>query len=405
MPGRAACTIAAKNHLAFARVVAQSFRTVHPDVPFFTLVADEIDGYIEPDAEPFTIVRLADLEIPALERFRFHYPQQPLSYAATPYLLAHLLDRGFDRVIFFKQESLILGDHTPVFDLLGHHTAVVTPHLLAPLDGTDRVARELNILLSGTFNIGMLGVSRCDEARRLLAWWQDRVYTHCRHAVDQGMHYEQRWMDLAPVLFDGVHILRDTRFNVGHWNLPERAIDVRNGTVLVDGQPCRLFRFSGYDVDFPERPTRYNTRLDWNRLGPARDVFTRFAKALDAAGHGTTRHWPYAYGTFDNGVPVPDIARWHYFTLGDEALRFGDPLSTRSPESFFAWLNGPADEGLAGTPLVSRFWHAIYRQRPDLQQAFPDVFDAHRAAFDSWTRTSGIAEYRVDGRFLPGAVS
>ena len=86
-----AATIAAKRHLSLARVLANSFREHHPEIPFFVLLADEVDGRFDPSKEPFQILHLGDLAIPDPARFRFHYRQQELTYAATPYLLAHLL--------------------------------------------------------------------------------------------------------------------------------------------------------------------------------------------------------------------------------------------------------------------------------------------------------------------------
>jgi len=66
-----ATTIAAENYLSFARVVADSFRRHHPDIPFYALLTDEVNGYFEPSAEPVHLVRLADIAIPDLHRFRF----------------------------------------------------------------------------------------------------------------------------------------------------------------------------------------------------------------------------------------------------------------------------------------------------------------------------------------------
>lgn len=54
-------------------------------------------------------MHLGDLAIPNLPRLCFQYRQQELTYAATPYLLAHLLERGFAGACFFKQESLVLN--------------------------------------------------------------------------------------------------------------------------------------------------------------------------------------------------------------------------------------------------------------------------------------------------------
>lgn len=399
-PTLAAGTIVAKSYLAFARVLAQSFHRLHPTVPFFVLLADEEDGYFEPSREPFPLLHLSDLDIPHLERFRFHYPQQPLSYASTPYLLAYLLKRGFSRVVFIKQESLVLGDLSPVFDRLEKASIVLTPHLVAPLAGADRIPRELNILLSGIFNVGLLGVADTDTARQFLAWWQDRVHTHCRHAVADGMHYEQRWLDLVPALFEHVDIVRDTAYNVGHWNLPERAVHVHEDRVHVDGEPCRLFRFSGYSPDDPSSMTRYSHRLTRENVGPAGIVFDRFRIALEDAGYHDTKGWPYAYGSFDNGVPIPDVARSLYLELGDVVERFGDPFRSAARHSFFSWLNESVEDQQSESQKVTRLWQAVYRSRPDLQRAFPDILGADRNAFLDWTAQSGVREHAVSDRFV-----
>jgi len=69
----AGATVAAKSSLSLARVLADSFRRYHPETPFFVLLSDEVDGHFDPASEPFQILRLADLGIPELARFRFHY--------------------------------------------------------------------------------------------------------------------------------------------------------------------------------------------------------------------------------------------------------------------------------------------------------------------------------------------
>jgi hypothetical protein len=382
-------------------VLARSFLEHHPGIPFHVLLADEVDGWFDPGAEPFALIPLSALDVPQLERLRFRYAQQPLSYAATPFLLAHLLGHGVDRVLFFKQESLVLGDHSEAIDRLARHPLVLTPHLLAPLDGPDGPARELNILQSGVFNVGLLGVAGGETTRQFLRWWQDRVSTHCAHAIADGLHYEQRWLDLVPAFFPAAHVLRDPAFNVAHWNLPDRRVEVRGGRVLADGRPCRLFRFSGYDPDAADRPTRYSTRLTWENVGPARFVFERYRRALDAEGYQLTRRWPYAYGAFDNGVPIPDFVRHLYRQEGDGVARFGDPRCTSTRNSYYDWLNEP----VAGTSgAVTRLWQAVYDSRSDVRRAFPDIAGADQAGFLAWTVTSGLGEHGIPEALLaPGA--
>ena len=298
----AAATIVAKNRIALARVLADSFRRRHPEVPFFVLLADEVDGYFAPEAERFELLRLAEVGIPDLPRFCSRYSRQELTYASTPFVLEHLLDRGFARVAFFKQESLVIGDLTPVLDLMRKHPILLTPHLLEPPEGGAQIRRERNILQSGVYNVGFLGVSATPTARSFLSWWGDRLREHCRHDVPRGLHFEQRWLDLVPGFFEGVGIVRDPGFGVGHWNLPDRDVIVRGDLVTVDGHAGRFVRFSGFDPDRPGRVTRYSSRLDMAEVGGAGELFRRYAALLGEAGYQETKSWPFAYHRVANDL-------------------------------------------------------------------------------------------------------
>lgn len=398
----AACTVVAKPLLAMARVLARSFGARHPGVPFFVLLADEIEGRFEPAAEPFELVAYAELDLPDATALRFRYPRQALSYAVTPFLLHHLLGRGFRRVAFIKQESLVVGDLSPTFARLERAPILLTPHLLAPLEGTDAVDRELSVLLAGAYNAGFVGVSAQPEALRFLAWWSDRVSTHAHQDVAAGFHFEQRWLDLVPAYFEGAEILRDPGDNVGHWNLPERRIEIRGDGVFADDRPCRLARFSGYDPERPERATVHSDRLATATLGDAGRLFDRYRRLLIESGHRQCLRWSYAWERFDDGEPIPALARELYRRLGEDARRFGDPFATGSPSSFRAWLDQPEPETVPRGPGLSRYWQGIWSWRDDLQRAFPDPTGADRERFLAWASTSGRREHPGSDAFLRG---
>ncbi len=139
-----------------------------------------------------------------------------------------------------------------------------------------------------------------------------------------------------------MEILRDPGDNVGHWNLPERRIEIRGDDVLADGAPCRLVRFSGYDPERPERATLHTTRLQTSALGDAGRLFDRYRRLLLEAGQRETSRWPYAWDAFDDGAPIPSVARELFADLGEAGDRFGDPFATAGPGSFRAWLDAPA---------------------------------------------------------------
>ena len=284
MSERVACTIAAPEQWASARVVARSFAEHHRAVPFVALLVDDPDGEHDVGSEPFEVVRLSEIEVADRAGLESRYTRQELSYAVTPDLIAHLLGRGHDRVVFIKAESLVTAELTELWSLLETHDIVLTPHRLGPLGGADAAALELQILLAGGFNGGILGVADRPQGRAFVDWWRDRLRENCVHAVAEGMHFEQRWLDLVPAYFDRTAIVRDPGCNVGHWNLDERDLHLDAGVRVMAGDgPCSLVRFSGYDPHEPERVSRYK-QLDLSEIGAAADVWRLYRERLLAEG-------------------------------------------------------------------------------------------------------------------------
>lgn len=393
----AACTIAGRNALAQARVTARSFREQQPQVPFFALLSDDPAGLFDPAGEPFVALTLADLAVPHLEHLRFRYPQPDLSYALTPWLLGHLLDRGFERVLFLKQETLVLAALDPLFDRLGPAAILLTPHLAAPLGGGSQ-AREREILLAGVYNAGVLGVSANPVTRRFLAWWGERLNRHSLRAVEAGMHFEQRWLDFVPSLFPPVAIDRGPGSNLGHWRLPESRIEERDGTFLVDGQPLRVARFSGFDPDRPEFLTCHHQRVRVAEMGDAgARLVERYRAALEHAGRALARSWPDGSSRFDDGAAIPAAVRAIHRRLTDVAAEeFGDPHWTGGG-SFRRWLA----ERLPAPWRSARIWREVWADRADLQAAYPQPAGADRRAFGRWIERHGRAECGLtDARWL-----
>lgn len=291
----AVATAVAKNYLPFARVLGDSLRRRHPDVPFLVLLTDEPEGLFDPAAEPFPVLRLEDLGIPGLDALARRRSCKQLAASSKAWLLGHVLDRGFDSAVFLDPDVLVVGDLSALFATVESAPVTLVPHLLRPPAGARAIDRELNILLSGVYNAGFVGVRDDGEARRFLRWWQQRVHAHCGHEVAAGLYYDQHWLSLAPCLFDGVAVVRDPGCNVAHWNLAERALSWEGDTLLVEGSPCRFFHFSGFDPDRPGSLTRYTRSADGAR-GEALDrLLRRYADLVRRAGWERTRDWPYAY--------------------------------------------------------------------------------------------------------------
>ena len=366
-----------------------SFARHNPGIPFFTGLADRVDGAFDPAAEPFTTIELAELGLPAEAAMPFRLADDELAYATTPFLIEHLLDRGYDRVLFFKRESLVTGE--PRAEPRAARRRGDRPHP-APARRRSR-ARRASASSTCSWRAPTTSASSGSPSRRprgrCCAGGRSGCASTAATTSCDGLHFEQRWVDLVPGMFDGVRVTRDPGASIGHWSLPERRVEVDGEDVRVDGRPCRLVRFSGYDLDHPEAATRYDDRLALaDAGGDAAALFRRYRELVLAAGHAEARALPYAFAAFDNGVPVPAVARALHARLGPRAAAFGDPFATAGPGSFWAWLTG-ADEELGG---VTRLWASVVRARPDVHAAYA-------------ARTGSTSAGSAAGRTTPAAPS
>lgn len=399
----AACTIVSKNYLPFVRVLAESFLEHHPQGRLFVLLVDRVDGYFDPGAERFTLVEAEKLgNVPDLPSFLFKYSLLECNTAIKPFFVEHLFERyELDNVVYFDPDILITGGLDELARQVERHNVVLTPHLTDPIDDAAHPG-EQTVLQVGAYNLGFIALARGEETARLLAWWKERLYERCLVRLEEGLFVDQKWIDLVPGLFQGVHVLADPGYNAAYWNLHGRRIVLGESGATANGRPLVFFHFSGIDPDDLHHVSKHQDRFVLSDIGGAAGLYRRYSELLLAAGYRDTKPWPYAFGSFDNGVAIPDAARRLYHGLGLRRRRFGDPFATGGGTSFFDWLREPRKRG-AG-PCLSRLLGHLYERRPDLVRLFPDVDGADFEEFRSWLDTFGRFELGLDEAFLEGAL-
>ena len=400
-----ACTIVSKNYLAHARAWAEGLRAVHPDWSPVVLLVDEIDGRFDPDAEPFECLLADALPVPDFRRMAFRYSILELNTALKPTLLQLLFERDpeVERVLYLDPDLQFCAPLHAVEDALERGASfVLTPHLTAPLDD-GHLPGEDEILLAGAYNLGFIALRRDARSEALLGWWQERLARECIVDLPAGRFVDQRWMDLAPGIFGGAALLRDPGYNVAYWNLRHRRItEVRDGW-QVDGRPLAFFHWSGFDPLHPERLSVHQDRFAGTQeLGDLRTLALQYADALHRHGFEGVRDWPYAYGSFSNGVTIPPAVRHAYRNRPALEAAGGDDPFALDPARF----NEAAPELGRREPTISVTMASEWRRRTDLQRHFPDLGGAkkrgaQRAAFARAWRERIAPSDGIPDAFVP----
>jgi hypothetical protein len=254
-----------------------------------------------------------------------------------PYLHA-ATQLHFDAVIYLDPDTCLFSPLAPVLELLQTHDIVLTPHLLEP--ETDPIAivdNEICPLWAGIYNLGFIAIRTNGEGARFAKWWSERLEVYCHDDPARGLFVDQRWCDHVPVFFDRVHILKDPGYNTASWNVNQRRIWIDGeGNVRSNESLLRFWHFT--------------------KLGPLGDTMTR----------------RYAR----DQIVVYELWQWY-------RQQVAQATSPGIPEQY--WAFGHFEDG---TP-IKRSHRLLYRDRKDLQLAFPNPFSQD---FSGWLRAEGLKE-------------
>jgi glycosyltransferase involved in cell wall biosynthesis/SAM-dependent methyltransferase len=397
------CTIIARNYLAQARVLARSFKEVHPDGNIAVLVIDDPAGYIDPSAERFELLTIHDIGLPDAERMAAFYDIMEFSTAVKPWLLRTLLDRpGYDSVSYLDPDIQVFSSLQKIEDEAIKHGIVLTPHFTMPLPRDGKQPAEEDILIAGSYNLGFIGLGAGTTADELLDWWSERLENECLNDPANGHFVDQRWIDLAPSFWPDLFLLRETNYNIAYWNLPTRTLETDGSGYKVDGEPLRFFHFSGYDPRRPRELSKHQNRVKLAAHPELQRICDEYGALLKENGYEESAKWPYGWDTTANGLKIDRIAREMYRD-GVETGRFRDSIFDEPGAGVFRDYLTETVEG-GGDTSVTRYAATLWEERPDLRAAYPDISGSGAAGFVDWLNAFGT-ETGVSRELLLGTAN
>jgi glycosyltransferase involved in cell wall biosynthesis len=400
------CTIIAANYAPYARVLVDSFFAHNPDGAFTVLIVDDEKRRFDFGRPRASVLRLADIGLSDVEigQLAAIYDVTELSTAVKPLLLRHLLAAGRGGVVYLDPDIKIYSSLGEIADLTASNQIVLIPHITRPIPRDGRRITDIHILSSGVYNLGFIGLG--PDADAFIKWWWDKTRRDALVEHGQMLFTDQRWIDLVPALF-GPYILKDPGYNVAYWNLHERDVSDEGAAHTVNGRPLRFFHFSGYDIRKPYLLSKHQAdapRILLSERPAVARLCTEYVADLKSCGLTEKSLASYGWASLGDGTTL-DIRMRRCYRDALLAFEAGkgpeppNPFAADGGRRFVAWLNEPAEPSQRTT--VPRYLRALYRERPDLQRAFPDVPGDDVERFLDWVRTSGVREERIPQSLLP----
>ena len=173
-----------------------------------------------------------------------------------------------------------------------------------------------------------------DNTDKFLDWFENRL-PNSKEGFDSC---DQIWLNLVPVLFEGVAVVSNLGVNVGWWNFHERHISKRNdGSYWVGAQPLHSLHLSHWSPKNPDICSCHYPEIkgsqEWIELAG------QYADLCKNYGFIASLGMPYDFSKFDDGKPVETWMRRHYKEFAGAKCPLDD--SPFASSSYFAKLIEP----------------------------------------------------------------
>jgi len=193
-----------------------------------------------------TVLRLDEL-LPKSHRSGMHrYSGDNLRWACKPLLINELLERGYDQVLYFDNDIRLYDSIDVLIEQLMSHSLALTPHwyLSDPTDKQYWLEASFRI---GLYNAGFFGASVTGKSA--VQWWAACCEYNVKKSISRGLFDDQRYLDLLPILFDKVHIIKHKGCNVAGWNIQNCPRSLEDGQLRLDGKwPLVFIHFNAFTI-------------------------------------------------------------------------------------------------------------------------------------------------------------
>lgn len=385
------------DELPAARVLARTLARFHPDWPVTGVLLPGLRPELHPDREPFALVPPLELLGQDLAPLLNSAPSAATVPLLRPLLAEHLLDEGAQRVLILAAETEVHGPLDALVERLESGSAVLMPRLLGTLPDDRERPDGQDLIDKGEIDDGVVAVRATEGGAAFLRWWAERTLEAARRGAKQetGSRFASP-LGAAERVFRDLVRLEDDGYGVSFWNLHERPLAMASGGPTAAGSPLRLMRWEGFRPDRPWWLSADATRVLLLDDPVLVELSGARVRALREA--GWIRPDVLDAGELPGGVRFDlRLQRLHAEAV-DAGATFGDVFTRAGAEAFLAWLDEPAPRGGAGG--VTRYAYDAWREREDLQTAYPDL-DADAEGFLGWLWVHGRVEMRLQDALLP----
>lgn len=178
---------------------------------------------------PYAVpVALAEFETSALLNVKGERSRAEYCWTCTPHVIRYALERfGLPMVTyldadlyFYAKPSLLLAEYEKTGS-----SVLITEHRYPE--------RYAHLLKAGIYCVQFITFRADERGITVLSWWQERCLEWCYDRFEDDKFGDQKYLDVWPERFAGVHSLQHHGGGVAPWNVQRYRLIMRGGRPFV----------------------------------------------------------------------------------------------------------------------------------------------------------------------------
>lgn len=330
-----AFTICAKNYLAQALTLRESFLKYNPELTFHIFLADKIDGIEDVNG----IIALDRTWIPDWVNMAYKYDVIEFNTSIKPFCFGKLFKEGYEKVIYLDPDIYVTSSLDYIYASLDEHSVVLTPHYCDIVERFDGAVSEETFNKVGIYNLGFCALKNDNVGQEIVAWWQNRLQAKCYSQRSEGLFVDQKWMDYIPAFFPKESFVASHHgMNVAIWNLHERElfIDGNNKYMIrrkKTGEifPLLFFHFSGFDPFDNTTINRRHPHFNVTTYPSFKPIIEEYRDRIYANGYDRFNNMSYGFNHYVNGRVITPLHRRMYRIYLDKNKVIFNPFEVNTP--------------------------------------------------------------------------
>lgn len=162
-----------------------------------------------------------------------------LRWSLKPVFVNILLEK-YDRVFFCDHDLFFYNNYDFLDEWSADRAICLSPHWRT-IYPTVEMEWEYNFK-HGLYNGGFFIATRL--GRPILDWWSEMCVHKCTANESDATYVDQKYLDVVPLYYDNVGIIKHKGCNVAAWNRTYLKRGIKDGQTVVNGYPIIFIHYS-----------------------------------------------------------------------------------------------------------------------------------------------------------------